>query len=1023
MNWKKASLFLFTCLVFFRAVSAETLPDPCFHFDFKGMKTVEADHVPDLSGKADLHSKLGLFVVEEDALRIADSAVFFIPASKLPPLTGSFTLSAWLKTGSRGRIQPVFVKGYDKNDLFRFYIQHLYPFGQYRQGGQVRGVFPLGSGYETRYVLESMNHVKQPVREFMPGKWTLMAWIFDRGTLSVYQNGEKIITCPVQEGLQLAENGEPLFIGCVRDSENAGRNKINGDMRINQIRLWDSALSEEQMSALYKAEESRYAALSSHNSFDPGTAWRCYAYTAKLIPGYDPAYEVTLPSTQEYLKNRQVKPFEGRSESRLVSKDGTVRLMIDGRAHYPLLGAVSVGQFRCNIYDPANKLEKVIEDVAAQNFDLIGLLTSSWYDNSLVWKGYRNYDFSAFDAMMRKALAAAPDARIQFAIHPEPIGWFQKQHRDQLEVSLGQWSSRGARTPGYTGNMGSDIWIDVTDDLLYELVRHIESQDYGKHVYDYKLFMSGGGEWHWPMCFCGSAGGYSDATRDTFRAWLREKYGTDEALKKAWNDPAVTLATAVVPTPEQRKTTEFFIFRDPAKSRSSLDFQRYMTDRTVLEIKRNTEAIKLASHYKKTVTLYYGYGFYFMGDITRIQSGHNALRRVLELDSVDHLATPICYRTRGLGLPGMNIGPFAGSIRAHNKLLWQENDLRTSLNPNPQGFGEAQTPKQDIQQLRRGFAQTVTSGSGFWYFPGYQFHSEDFVREFRHLKALGDEILKHDRSSTAEAALIYDEESPFDTAAYASQFLRGHSRDFLFESFYAGAPMDCWLLSDLDKMPDYKVYFFVNSYRTTPELRRRIKAKLARNHAVAVWCYAPGILDENGNFDMAAMKDLTGIDFMLRMVKMQSSLSIRENKKDHPLLARGVNPKSYLFGPLVTVRDPGVEVLARADVFPALGVKKNPDFTSIWSLLPLDRNMIASIYDQAGVHRYLRDTTDVFNGNANYLMVHAARDGEKEIVLRQPSDVTELFSGREIGRGLLKFTDHLAFGDTRLYQVKPGENH
>ena len=174
--------------------------------------------------------------------------------------------------------------------------------------------------------------------------------------------------------------------------------------------------------------------------------------------------------------------------------------------------------------------------------------------------------------------------------------------------------------------------------------------------------------------------------------------------------------------------------------------------------------------------------------------------------------------------------------------------------------------------------------------------------------------------------------------------------------------------------------------------------------------------------DMAAMQDLTGIDFMLRMVKMQTSLSIRENKKDHPLLARGVNPKSYLFGPLVTVRDPGVEVLARADVFPALGVKKNPDFTSIWSLLPLDRNMIASIYDQAGVHRYLRDTTDVFNGNANYLMVHAAQDGEKEIVLRQPSNVTELFSGREIGRDLLKFTDHLAFGDTRLYQVTPSGN-
>ena len=1015
--YKKTASILFLIAVCF-CVSAE-IPQPCFHFDFKGAKTVEADQVPDLSGKVKLHSRLKLFVMEEDALRIANSAVFSIPAGELPPLTGSFTLSAWVKTGGRGQIQPIFVKGYDKKDQFRFYTQHLYPFGQYRIGKVCLGVFPLGSGYETRYVLQSMDHVKQPVREFMPGKWTLLAWVFDHGRLAVYQNGEKIISCPANAEIQLNENGDPLFIGCVRVSENAVRNQINGDMRINQIRLWNSALNDGQMAELYQKEHARYAALRSHNSYDPETAWKCYAYTAKIIPGYDPAYKVTLPVTQEYLRNRQVKPFEGKSESRIVTEKGMTRLMIDNKEYYPLLGAVSVSQFRCNIFDPANRLEKVIEDVAAQKFDLIGLLTSSWYDNSLVWKGYKKYDFKAFDEMMRQALKAAPNARIQFAIHPEPIAWFQKQHRDQLEVSLGQWSSKGARSLGYTGNMGSDIWIKVTDDLLYELVKHIESQDYGKHVYDYKLFMSGGGEWHWPMCFCGSAGGYSAATRDTFRAWLKEKYATDEALRKAWNDPEVTLTTAVVPTPEQRKAAEFFIFRDPAKSRSSYDFQRYMTDRTVLQIKRNTEAIKRGCSYKKTVTLYYGYGFYFMGDITRLQSGHNALRRVLQLDSVDHLGTPICYKTRGLGLPGMNIGPFAGSIRAHGKLLWQENDLRTSLNPNPLGFGETQTRKQDIQQLRRGFAQTVASGCGFWYFPGYQFHSEDFVKEFRHWKELGNEILKHDRSSVAEAALVYDEESPFHTAAFGSQFLRGHSRDFLFESFYAGAPMDCWLLSDLDKMPDYKVYFFVNSYRTTRELRSKIKAKLTRNHAVAVWCYAPGILDENGNFNLAAMKDLTGINFRMRMDKMQSTFSIRENKKKHPLLAHGVNSKSYLFGPVVTIDDPDAEIIADAGSFSAFGIRKKRDFTSIWSLLPLDRNMIASIYDYAKIHRYLRGTEDVFNANANYIMLHAAKDGEKEILLRSPSDVTELFSGRKIGSNLSKITDKMTFGETRLYQVIP----
>ena len=122
---------------------------------------------------------------------------------------------------------------------------------------------------------------------------------------------------------------------------------------------------------------------------------------------------------------------------------------------------------------------------------------------------------------------------------------------------------------------------------------------------------------------------------------------------------------------------------------------------------------------------------------------------------------------------------------------------------------------------------------------------------------------------------------------------------------------------------------------------------------------------------------------------------------------------------MVTIDDPDAEIIADAGSFSAFGIRKKRDFTSIWSLLPLDRNMIASIYDYAKIHRYLRGTEDVFNANANYIMLQAAKDGEKEILLRSPSDVTELFSGRKIGSNLSKITDKMTFGETRLYQVIP----
>ncbi|MFQ8804301.1 MAG: hypothetical protein ACLR8Y_03190 [Alistipes indistinctus] len=44
-----------------------------------------------------------------------------------------------------------------------------------------------------------------------------------------------------------------------------------------------------------------------------------------------------------------------------------------------------------------------------------------------------------------------------------------------------------------------------------------------------------------------------DAMTRRFRQWLADKYVTDVALQQAWNDPRVTIATAVVPDMEERR--------------------------------------------------------------------------------------------------------------------------------------------------------------------------------------------------------------------------------------------------------------------------------------------------------------------------------------------------------------------------------------------------------------------------------------------------------------------------------------
>ncbi len=68
------------------------------------------------------------------------------------------------------------------------------------------------------------------------------------------------------------------------------------------------------------------------------------------------------------------------------------------------------------------------------------------------------------------------------------------------------------------------------------------------------------------------------------------------------------------------------------------------------------------------------------------------------------------------------------------------------------------------------------------------------------------------------------------------------------------------LLSDIEnpKLPDYKLYIFLNTFHVTPPQRAAIQAKLRKNGATALWVYAPGYIDGQ-KCDVTNMTALTGI--------------------------------------------------------------------------------------------------------------------------------------------------------------------
>jgi len=150
----------------------------------------------------------------------------------------------------------------------------------------------------------------------------------------------------------------------------------------------------------------------------------------------------------------------------------------------------------------------------------------------------------------------------------------------------------------------------------------------------------------WPRATCRNA----PADLAAWRQWLKERYGGDAALRRAWNDAEVTCGSAAVPTPAARRAAPAGVFRDPAAERPLIDWAEFQQQAMADCVCHMAHAVRSASAGRKLVVFFYGYVFEF-GAVPNgpATAGHYALRRVLNCPDIDVLCAPISYFDRGLG--------------------------------------------------------------------------------------------------------------------------------------------------------------------------------------------------------------------------------------------------------------------------------------------------------------------------------------------------------------------------------------
>ena len=397
---------------------------------------------------------------------------------------------------------------------------------------------------------------------------------------------------------------------------------------------------------------------------------------------------------------------------------------------------------------------------------------------------------------------------------------------------------------------------------LAALVAHLEAR-FGEQVAGYHPCGQNTGEWFYEGSWNRPLSGYAPADRAAWRAWLAQRYATDDALGAAWRDPAVTRTTAEAPSPAARRAAPAGMLRDPLAERALLDWVDFQQEAMADCVTAFARVVRQGTRGRKLVLFFYGYTFELAGlHNGAAVSGHYALRRVLDSPDIDVLCAPISYFDRGLGGYAAPMGP-AESVALAGKMWLNEDDTHTHLaTEDPPGFRDHVGSLADTnRELTRNVAQAALRGFGTWWMDlcasGW-FNDARMWDLLPQLRTL-DEV-DADGPFRPEIAAVVDEQAMRRvTPAGAATAWAG-----IYESRRAlgrvGAPFGQYLMDDVraGRVPA-KLYVLLNPWDLDDATRARLRQQT--RGAALVWCFPPGTGDGPTN---VLVRTEEGLSFLHR---------------------------------------------------------------------------------------------------------------------------------------------------------------
>jgi len=647
----------------------------------------------------------------------------------------------------------------------------------------------------------------------------------------------------------------------------------------------------------------------------------------------------------------------------------------------------------------------------------------------------------------------APDARliVRYGIM-EPASW-RKLHPDQLFVT-----EEGERLD--VPSLASQAWWNAAADYVRAVVRFSESQPWRDRIIGYANFMRHEGTHEALMK--GWLFDHSALMTNRFRAFLRDKYGTDAALRVAWHDDAVTLDTALVPRDKLRRSvpevSQSLYWQPAAQNQPMRDYlllQRELFHEGLRQIAQAGRRAAAQGRFfvfdaLKQHMLGWNNHAFFDPEFSRplayhdmmAGSGHMSVAPLLDAPGVDGLITPHGYQARGVGGVFMPEG-IADSAVLRGDLFLAEMDTRSYTGASGRRFFAAKDDKAFAAITWRNLATALTHGYTAYYMDVF---TDWFATDAIH-DVIGQQVrvmhqaLDWSHETVPGIAVILDDSAVLETngdgrfhrLAVMEQLRLGLAR--------CGVPFRIYTLDDLrrDDFPNHRVFYFPNLFKVTDDRLALLREKVFRDGRVVLWGPGSGISDGK-TIDAAHAERLTG--FAFKTVRANAMRRVIVHEFDHPITqdadADTIFGDSLAYGPVLlpNVDEGGGRSLGRAWTkqglrYPGLAVKSfgegagdaagrgEGDWASVFTTaLPLPADLWRGLARFAGAHVYTQ-SNDVLLANGSVVALHTIKPGRKTITLPAPARVTDVITDTLVSEHTERIRFDAASPSTHVFYLEP----